>query len=189
MGNGYQRGKGIRQVRDHHLVEMLRDGHAFQVTLPQVAQVDFLRPVAVQQLSRGRREQDLSPVRCGTDARHAVDGVTHGVIAGIQHPFDDLRRAGVQAHAHRQGAGRTPGLVPQAALGFQCSFQGVLGRLEGDLEFVAQDLEHQAVVVLCGGIQDVVVARQGSLHGGGITFPYGNVAHHIREQEGDRASG
>ena len=69
----------------------------------------------------------------------------------------------------------------QGALSLQYRFQGILRHLESDLEFIADDLEHMSLVVSCGGIQDIVVAPQGSLHGYRITFPYGNIADDIRE--------
>ena len=142
-----------------------RAAQALELVLAQVLERGAGRELVDDERGGGRRQQHLTAVPGGHDARRAVQGRAEVVALPLG------RLAGVQPHPDAERAGLAPRLVREVLLGGQAGADAVDGRVEDGHEAVADRLHDLAARALDGAAQDGVVALERSLHGLLVVLP------------------
>jgi len=94
----------------------------------------------------------------------------------------------MQTHAHFDRCG-LPRFVLQAALDFECGFEGIIRRVERRTEGITDDLEDVAVLRLDRFAQNCVMVCEEGWQLGGELLRQRGAAFNVGEQKGDGAGG
>jgi hypothetical protein len=178
---GGQRREAVGEVGVDQLEQPLGTAQVLEAVGAEVAQVGSFREPVGGQGGRRRRQQHLAAMADGHDPCGAVDCRAE-VVAGAGRGL-----AGVQPHPHPQRPGRSPRLGRQVLLRGETG--ACCGRCRGKdgHDPVAGRLDHLPTRGGHGGLQDLVVALQGGLHGLREPLPQPGAALDVGEQEDHRS--
>jgi hypothetical protein len=157
------RGKTFGQ----QLEDALRPGEVLQSMLAQVKDVRTGQQAIAHQPEGDFREQSLAPVSGREDTDHAVKRLAKVV------PTLRFYRARVQGHSNAECGMRTaeygrPIFGQESALACERGIQGLWSSGEGGAKGITYRLEDVAAVCLNSMVQDIIMAREGTLHRLGI---------------------
>ena len=147
------------KVRRDQLADGLRVGQAAQPERAELAQRRALGQARAHGVRHRPRQQGLPAVARGGDALRPHQRQRGHVFAVLR-----LRLADMHAHAHAEGADRSPILMAQRMLAVERRLQRGIGGCERRTQAVADDLEDAAIVCFDGAPHERVVARERILH-------------------------
>lgn len=142
------------EIWDDYLKEVLGVLEILELVSAQIAQARNLGQAVLNQLVRGLREKDLTPMTGCADACRPVDieaDVASSAEGGL---------AGVQSHAHPERLAHGPGVSGQAPLGSHRRRDSVSGPIENDKEGVARCINFLPVPLLEGAPQKPPLLQQ-----------------------------
>ena len=176
-----QRREAVPEAWMGELEDALRAAEALELVLAEVLERGAVRELVNDECGRGGREQHLTAVPGGHDARRAVQGRAEVVALARR------RLPGVQPHANAEWSGLAPRLFQKVLLGAEAGADTVDGRVEDGHEAVADRLHDLAARALDGAAQDGVVALERLLHGLLVLLPQAGAALDVGKEEGERA--
>ena len=158
MRQGIERaqwGEFVRQFEDDELEDTTGLLQVFEPMLAQIAQTHVLEQFAARRdhgwVGRGM----LSAVCCRAKACRKVHVGPHVTCGG------ELRRTGVQAHAHKYAFARRPGVFGQGALRHHARGNCIGSACKDDEKGIALDIHLAPVEFIEGGAQDFVLGGEG----------------------------